>query len=64
MWTPSIDVGNKERQCHVPTSHDLLQALPELVFKTDARLVAGDYDRPFSDCRFHDASILRQFTAL
>ena len=33
MWTPSVDVGNKERQCHVPTSHDPLQAFPELVFR-------------------------------
>jgi hypothetical protein len=32
---------------------DLLQAIPEIIFKADAGLVTIDSDRTLDDCGFH-----------
>jgi len=50
-----INAGDKFRKGHIPGSRDILQTLPESVFKADACLVAGDDDRTLDDCRFQSS---------
>ena len=47
MLPIGVDRADQLRQGHVALAGDLLQAVPELVFKADARLVACDDNRAF-----------------
>jgi len=43
--TVAIDCGDQFRNSHAARAGDLLQTVPELIFKADARLVAMTTDR-------------------
>ena len=52
----AVDLSDQLGQCHVAQARDFLHAIPERLFEADAGFVACNYDRPFYDRRFHDAS--------
>src|SRR5215467_6904554 len=54
MTPPGIDRGDQLRQGHVSPAGDFLQALPECIFETNTRFVAGGHDGALGDQRFHD----------
>src|SRR6266700_2051658 len=54
MLTIAIDCGDQRPKGHVALAGDLLQAVPELVFKADARLVACNDNRALRNQRLHD----------
>jgi hypothetical protein len=45
VWASGIDLGDDVRQCLVALDGDLLEPLPEGVFKANAGLMTGDNDR-------------------
>ncbi len=53
MLTIAIDCGDQLLQGDVAPAGDLLQAVPELVFKADAGLVACNYNRAFGNRGLH-----------
>ena len=48
-----VDYLNKFTQWRVARARNLLQPLPEVIFKADACLVAINGDRALDDWRFH-----------
>src|SRR5262249_30849679 len=56
MFAIVIDRSDQLRKRHAALAGDLLQALPELVFKADARLVACNNNRALENRRPHDFS--------
>jgi len=56
MFATAIDRGDQLRKGHASLVSDLFQALPELVFKADARLVACNDNRALENRRRHDFS--------
>jgi hypothetical protein len=53
MQPPDIDVGDKAGERSLVLSHDLLEAVPKIIFETDTGLVPGNYDRPFDERGMH-----------
>jgi hypothetical protein len=53
VQSPNIDVGNKAGECSLVFSPDLLEAVPELIFKADTGLVPGYYNRAFDEWGMH-----------
>src|SRR6266496_475215 len=53
MLPIGIDRADQLLQGHVALAGDLLQAVPELVFKADARLVACNVNRTLANRRLH-----------
>src|SRR5665213_8391 len=51
--TVGVDGRHQIRQRHIARDCDFLQAFPKCVFKTDARLMAGDDNRAFDNGRLH-----------
>jgi len=56
MLPIGIDRPDQLLQGHVALAGDLLQAVPELIFKTDARLVACNDNRALRNRRLHGFS--------
>lgn len=57
LETLCIDVGDELSEGQLVTSPDFLQAVPELILETDARLMSGEYDRPFDVSGFHSRDL-------
>src|SRR5262245_17251449 len=53
MFTIAIDCGDQRPKGHAALAGDLLQTVPELVFKADARLVARNDNRALRNQRLH-----------
>jgi len=53
MFAIAIDCGDQRRQGHAALAGNLLQTVPELVFKADARLVACNDNRALRNQRLH-----------
>jgi hypothetical protein len=47
-----IERSNEIRQSYTVLASELLQGVPKVVLKADARLVATDHDRAFDNQRF------------
>src|SRR6516164_7556720 len=56
MLTIAIDCGDQLRNGHAALAGDLLQTVPELVFKAHARLVAALTNRALRNRRLHSFS--------
>src|SRR6516164_347120 len=56
MFAFAIDCGDQLRNGHATLAGNLLQTVPELVFKADARLVACNDNRAFRNRRLHSFS--------
>src|SRR5215471_1002259 len=56
MLTIAIDCGDQRPKGHAALAGDLLQTVPELVFKADARLVAFNDNRALRNRRLHGFS--------
>jgi hypothetical protein len=52
----AIDRGDQLPQGHTSLNGNVLEAVPELVFKTDAGLVSCNDNRTFGNRRFHGFS--------
>src|SRR6516165_10677974 len=53
MFAIAIDCGDQRRKGRATLAGDLLQTVPELVFKADARLVACNDNRALRNRRLH-----------
>src|SRR6516162_4789298 len=56
MFAFAIDCGDQLRNGHATLAGNLLQTVPELVFKADARLVACNNNRALENRSPHDSS--------
>src|SRR6516165_10242296 len=56
MLPVAIDCGDQLRKGHATLAGNLLQTVPELVFKADARLVACNDNRALRNRRLHSFS--------
>src|SRR6516225_5908089 len=56
MFTIAIDCGDQRPKGRATLAGDLLQTVPELVFKADARLVACNDNRALRNQRLHGFS--------